>query len=205
MLRLFAAIPLPADIAGSLAKFQQPLPGAKWVDTADYHITLRFAGDVDNLVARELADFLRRIDVNAFQMRLAGFGAFGGNDPRVLWAGVEAGPELISLQRDVENAARASGLKPERQQFKPHVTIARLRHSRAEAVSRFLERHAGARSRTFLVDHFALYSAKPRTGGGPYVIEETFPLAGFHWPDHDDNEDFDGPHIGSAGALHHER
>lgn len=205
MLRLFAAIPLPPDVASSLESVRQPLPGAKWVDTADYHLTLRFAGDVDNLVAREFADFLRRIDLSAFQMRLAGFGAFGGNDPRVLWAGVEAGPDLISLQRDVENAARSSGMKPERQQFKPHVTIARLRHSRAEAVSRFLERHAGARSRWFQVDHFALYSAKPRTGGGPYVIEETFPLAGFHWHYHDDEEGFDGHDVGPGNTMHYER
>lgn len=181
MPRLFAAIPLPSDVVDALGRFQQPLPGAKWVDPADYHLTLRFAGDVDNLVAREFADFLRRIDIGVFQLQLAGFGAFGGNDPRVLWAGVKAASELSELARATENAARSAGLKPERQQFKPHITIARLRHSRVEAVSQFLERHSGARSRSFLVDHFALYSAKPHTGGGPYVIEETFPLAGHQW------------------------
>ena len=203
MPRLFAAIPLPAAVAGALARFQQPLPGAKWIDPNDYHLTLRFAGDVDNIVAREFADFLRRIDINVFEMRLTGFGAFGGNDPRVLWAGVDAGPELVALQRAVETAARSAGLKPERQQFKPHVTVARLRHSRPDAVSKFLERHAGARSPVFLVDSFALFSAKPRTGGGPYVIEETFPLAGYDFAA--DAEEFLEPDFDPPTTLHHER
>lgn len=181
MPRLFTAIPIPEEIRAELSVCQEPLAGAKWLASEDYHLTLRFIGDVDNLTAREFADFLGRIESNVFDMRLIGFGVFGGNDPRSLWAGIEADQTLRALQRANESAARAAGLKPEKQQFRPHVTVARLRHARVEALSKYLERHGGYCSSTFVVDHFVLLSSKPRTGGGPYVIEERFPLVGGEW------------------------
>ena len=195
MLRLFAAIPIPSQITADLAKAKKPLPGARWIEADDLHLTLRFAGDIDNRTAAEFADFLGRIQVNVFQLRMGGLGVFGGNEPRVLWAGVEPSTELDGLQRATEQAARSAGLKPESRQFKPHVTIARLRYTQPDQVSSFLQRHTTANSREFTVDHFALYSAKPRTGGGPYVVEQRFPLVGSYWPDDmafDDAEDYDG-------------
>ena len=193
MIRLFAGIPVPDEFGQVLARLRQPLPGAKWVEPENYHITLRFAGDIDNAVAREFSDFLARIDVNAFSLRINGLGTFGGNDPRVLWAGIEPCAELMTLQRATETAARSAGLKPERQQFKPHITIARLRHTRLDAVSKLLQQHGALESPPFFVDRFALYSSKPRTGGGPYVIERSFALAGAAWDDdfQDEYEDFD--------------
>ena len=178
MIRLFAGIPVPDRIGQALARIKQPLPGAKWVEPENYHITLRFAGDIDNAIAHEFADFLSRIDVDAFSLGITGLGAFGGNDPRVLWAGIEPSEGLMALQRATEMAARSAGLKPERQQFKPHVTLARLRHSRPDAVSKLLQHHGALESPAFLVDRFVLYSSKPRTGGGPYVVERYFALAG---------------------------
>ncbi|MGI9522653.1 MAG: RNA 2',3'-cyclic phosphodiesterase [Hyphomicrobiaceae bacterium] len=186
MPRLFTAIPIPEDIRADLSLHQEPLAGARWLASEDYHLTLRFIGDVDNPMAREFADFLSRIEINVFDMRLVGFDAFGGNEPRTLWAGIEADQTLRALQRANETAARAAGLKPEKQQFRPHVTVARLRHARVEALSKYLERHGGYRSSTFVVDHFVLLSSKPRSGGGPYVVEERFPLVAGEWDNLED-------------------
>ena len=69
-----------------------PLNGARWVDAENMHITLRFAGDIDGRTADELADQLADVSVRPFTVSIAGAGAFGGRDPRVLWAGVEAEP-----------------------------------------------------------------------------------------------------------------
>jgi 2'-5' RNA ligase len=186
MPRLFTAIPLPATVVEQLSRFREPLPGARWLESENYHLTLRFAGDVDNSTASEFADNLARIQLHGFELQLVGFGVFGGDDPRVLWAGVSASPALDGLQRANEIAARAAGLPPERRHFKPHVTIARFTSTRLQAVSRFLGRHAGAVSPPFHVDRFLLMSSKPRTGGGPYVIEEEYPLLGYNWDDDDD-------------------
>ncbi len=183
MPRLFVGLEIPEDIRQRLARLTAPLPGAKWVDNRNYHVTLRFAGDIDNLTAREFVDQLARIDIRCFSMRLKGLGSFGGADPRAIWAGVEAGTELDELARATERAARLAGLKPENRAFVPHVTLARLKHSRDDAVARLLGRHATFRSADIFVGRFVLYSSKPGVGGGPYVIEDTFPLAGGHYGD----------------------
>lgn len=178
MPRLFTGVELPYDIKQRLSLLRQPLPGARWVEPDNFHVTLRFAGDIDNAIARDFAAMLASIDVESFELRLSGLGTFGGKDPRVLWAGVETGPQMDALARANERAARAAGLAPERQQFKPHVTIARFKHARSDMVARFLERNSGFRTPYFRAGSFVLISSKPKTGGGPYVIEDRFQLGG---------------------------
>ncbi len=189
MPRLFTGIEIPEAIREHLARLRLPFPGAKWVAPEDLHITLRFAGDIDARLAAEFAGFLDGVAVQRFEIRLKDLGTFGGGDPRSLWAGVERGPELDALARANERAARAAGLAPSGRSYKPHVTLARLRHSRPEAVARVLEARASFRSEPFLVDRFVLFSSKPRSGGGPYAIEATYPLLGATYND---------PHVGDS-------
>ena len=178
MPRLFSGIELPESIREDLGDLNQPLPGARWVDMDDLHLTLRFVGDIEKRTADDFADLLAGIEVSAFPMRLSGLGTYGGRDPRIIWAGVEAGQELERLARGNERAARAAGLAPPARPFKPHVTLVRLKNSRPEMLARFLQKHGGFRSESFYVTHFTLFSAKPHTGGGPYIVEATFPLFG---------------------------
>lgn len=178
MPRLFAGLELPDDVTEALARLRQPLPGARWIDRANQHMTLRFAGDIDPMRAREFALALAEINAEAFQLRLSGTGTFGGHTPAVLWAGVEKSAELEALQRATEKAARRAGLPPEGRGFKPHVTLARLNYARDEALARFLERHARFSAGPMFVSRFVLFSSRPNIGGGPYVVEDAFNLAG---------------------------
>jgi 2''-5'' RNA ligase len=180
MPRLFTGIELPPSIKDRLARLKAPLPGARWVEPENMHVTLRFAGDINNLAASEFADALAQINVNAFEICFSGLGAFGGHDPHNLYARIESSPSLDALQRANERAARSAGLAPEGRSFKPHVTLARLRHSNPEAVARFLGRHGGFRSKPFIVEQFVLFSSRPNTGGGPYVAEAVFPHGGVY-------------------------
>jgi 2'-5' RNA ligase len=185
MPRIFAAIEIPSDVQDALEALRAPLPGARWIDPGNYHVTLRFAGDLDNGTAREFDAGLAAAGGKAFPLRLKGLGAFGGSSPSSVWAGVEPSCEFDALMRAVERAARGAGLAPAKLSAKPHVTLARLRRSDSAAVARFLERRAAFRSRVFLVDRFVLMSAKPFTGGGPYVVEACYPL-GRTAPDYPD-------------------
>ena len=186
MPRLFTGIEIPADVREQLARQHMPLPGARWIDPNDYHITLRFLGDVDNRTASEFADLLAGIDSHAFELRLSEIGTFGGNDPRAIFANVESSEPLDALARAHERAARQAGLPPEKRTFRPHVTLARLRHPDLTRTIRYLERFAGFRSEPFTAHRFVLYSSKPSVGGGPYVVEEAYPLHG--WMDEYDDE-----------------
>ena len=185
MPRLFTGIPLPSGLAEKLASLATPLAGARWIEPQDMHITLRFAGDIDNRTADAFHAALSSIDEPAFALRMSGFGAFGGQQPRSLWVGVAENPWLNALARANDRAARSAGLKPEKHAFTPHVTLARLKGTQPEAVARVLGRLGAFTSAPFQVDSFTLFSSRPKVGGGPYVVEDIFHLRGAgnagHW------------------------
>lgn len=178
MPRLFTAIELPEETRAELSGLHLPLPGARWLPPEDYHLTLRFAGDIDNRLADEFAANLASIDADAFEIRLKGVCAFGGNDPNLVFADVEPSERLDALARAHEKAARNAGLPVQKRPFKAHVTLARLQHSNAEAVARYLTHFGGYRSEPIFVSRFVLMSSRPGTGGGPYGVVEAFPLRG---------------------------
>ena len=176
MLRLFAGLEIPEQHRLRLSLVRNPLPGAKWVAMEDMHLTLRFAGDIDNRVAEDFASFLAGIEQEPFELRLTEVGAFGGREPRIIHAAADGGEALEALHRATERAARSAGLPTEPHSFKPHVTLARLRGTRPDVVARFLGSRPPLELEPFTVDRFVLFSSRPNTGGGPYVVEETFPL-----------------------------
>ena len=94
------------------------------------------------------------------------------------------------MRRANERAAREAGLPPEGRNFKPHVTLARLRGARADAVATYLERQGGVVAEPFTVNRFVLYSSRNSVGGGPYVIEAAYDLDGANGDD-DDFSDYD--------------
>lgn len=176
MPRLFAGVEVPETIREQLEDMAVPLPGARWIDAEDMHITIRFAGDIDNRTADEFAELLAGIAIAPFQVRLTELAAFGGREPRALYAGVDGGDRLDALHRAADRAARSVGIAPEPRSWKPHVTIARLRGTSSEQVARFLGSRARLVTEPFWVDRFVLFSSRPIVGGGPYVIEEAYPL-----------------------------
>jgi 2'-5' RNA ligase len=193
MPRLFTAIEIPLAVRLHLSLVRAPLAGAKWIEPDNMHITLRFVGDIDGRTADELVSFLAGVRARPFPVTIAGVGAFGGRDPRVLWAGVQAGEPLDALYRANDRAARAAGLEPEGRAFKPHVTLARMRGGRQQAVARFLGENGGLRTQPFTATRFVLLSARPGSGGGPYVVEAEFPFEGSE-PFDEAEERLEDPH-----------
>jgi len=167
------------------------LSGARWIDPENYHLTLRFIGDVDGATARDFTNALGAIDVPPFELRLNGLGSFGGNKPRAIFADLGPSAALETLQRAHERAAREAGLPPESRNFKPHVTLARLRGARADAVAAYLERQGGVEAESFTVNRFVVYSSRNSVGGGPYVIEAAYDLEAAHDAADEDLDDFD--------------
>lgn len=176
MPRLFTALEVPRNVAMSLSLLRGGLPGARWIDVENYHITLRFIGDVDNRTADEIVDRLDRIDRPEFQMSLTGIGSFGSKKPHSVWAGVSASPELGALQGEIERICQRIGLPPDPRKFMPHVTLARLKHCRLDDVVHYLSGRGNFYSAPFVVPRFVLLSSKESVGGGPYVTEEIFSL-----------------------------
>jgi len=189
MPRLFAGLELPSEVADDLTDIQQPLPGARWVNADDLHITLRFFGDLSKRQADELIHCLDGIEEPMFEVVVRGLGTFGGRDPRTLWAGVEPHPHLMALQAAIERAARSAGLAMETRKYHPHITLARLDRAPELALARLISRRNLRVSHTFAPSRFALFSSKPKVGGGPYVVEQVFPLIGGSWDDEWDHDE----------------
>jgi len=176
MPRLFTALELPRNAALSLSLLRGGLPGARWIDVENYHITLRFIGDVDNRTADEIVDRLDRINRPEFQINLSGIGSFGSKKPHSLWAGVSPAPEMFSLQAEIERICQRIGLAPDPRKFTPHVTLARLKACRLEDVVHYLSGRGDFYTMPFTSPRFVLLSSRESVGGGPYITEEIFPL-----------------------------
>ena len=176
MPRLFTALEIPRNAAMSLSLLRGGLPGARWIDVENYHITLRFIGDIDGRTADEVVDRLDRIDRPEFQLNLTGMGSFGSKKPHSIWAGVSPSPEMHALQAEIERICQRIGLPPDPRKFMPHVTLARLRSSRLDDVVHYLSGRGNFRTSPFTVGRFVLMSSKESVGGGPYIVEEAFPL-----------------------------
>ena len=178
MPRLFTGLEIPYDVQLALSLKRGGLPGARWIDPENYHITLRFIGDVDNHVADEISYELDRFSYSdGFRIRLSHLGTFGGDRPRALYAGVENNEALQRLQASHERVLRRVGLEPEARRFVPHVSLARLRGTAAIEVADFIH-HAGQFAPLdFAVRRFVLFSSKNSVGGGPYLVEQSYPLA----------------------------
>jgi 2'-5' RNA ligase len=181
MPRLFTALEIPADIALSLATLRGGLPGARWIDPENYHITLRFIGDIDDALAREVAYLLDQVKRRGFELRIGGLFSFGGRKPRAVIASIPPVAPLIELQAEHERLLQRVGLLPEGRKFTPHVTLARLRDSTSRQVAEYLAERGPFRSAPFRVVRFVLYSSRASTGGGPYIVEAAYPLSSA-WP-----------------------
>jgi len=177
VLRLFTGLEVPATVGDLLAGLRGGLHGARWIDPENYHITLRFIGDIDERTADEVAAALARVRRPGIALRLAGLGSFGSAKPHSLYARVEPTPQLAELQSEHERILQRLGLPPESRKYTPHVTLARLRGTSAGEVAHWLATAGVFASPSFLAHRFVLFSARASVGGGPYIVEEAYPLA----------------------------
>lgn len=177
MIRLFVALALPDRVAEGLLALQCGVPGARWSTREQLHLTLRFIGDVDERDANDIDEALATISAPRFSLELKGVGAFGGKNPRTVWAAVVASESLLHLQRKIESAMQRLGLPPEERKYTPHVTIARLRAAPAGRVMDFLTDRSLYASGAFPVDSFVLFSSRLTPNGSIYVVEREYPLA----------------------------
>jgi len=174
--RAFVALPLPpghrAALAGYLETCARLAPGLRWVPAENLHLTLRFLGATDPERLEALRVELARVRLPGFELALGGLGAFGGSSPRVVWLGLAGGEEQARrLAEAVEAACVAAGAAPEERPFRPHLTLARARDRKPEALPGLPPPPA---LEPWRADRFALYES--RLGGGPARYLE---LAGY--------------------------
>ena len=175
MPRLFTGLEVPQDVAQVLSLLRGGMAGASWVEPENYHLTLRFVGDVDHARAADVFAILEQIRHSPVMVTLDALHAFGKDKPRALVARAVATPALSALQNAQEKLMQRIGLAPEARKFVPHVTLAWLRGASPPAVADFIGGRGLFAALSFEATRFVLYSSRD-FGGGPYRVEETYAL-----------------------------
>lgn len=175
--RLFLGVPLDEEVRAMLAQHLQKhrVPG-RLVPPANWHLTIRFLGNVSEVVMQRLTAELDESDLGeAFEVVLGEMGAF----PRpgraaVVWLAISRGRDrLDELNEIAEEASQAVALAPEERPFAPHLTLSRIRPEtdvRAELAD---YRLAPFR---WTVGEMVLYESHLGRGGAVYEPVERFPL-----------------------------
>ena len=138
-MRLFAALALPWSVREQLAALSgSGVPGARWVPPENYHLTLRFIGDIPTHVARDVDEALLGLRARGFALTLSGMGTFAKSGvSSALWVGIERNLALDHLRAKIETALQRTGLEPERRPGdSPTARPKELRAKARERISR---------------------------------------------------------------------
>jgi 2'-5' RNA ligase len=188
--RLFIALPLPeavkAEIEKAQADLRQALPEGRvrWTKREQFHLTLRFLGNVDAQRFEPLADAVRRACrcSAVLELRAEGIGFFPNlRRPRVVWAGVSDRQEQLSrLQRAVEAATRDFTAEESGERFAGHVTLGRIKAIKREEADGLAKLAAGLAARFFgawTADKVEITHSQLSPDGARHTTLATIPLA----------------------------
>ena len=176
-MRLFVGLDLPWELREQLALLAGGIPGARWLPPENYHITLRFIGEVVAHQAEEIDHALATLRARGFSLSLTGVGTFEkAGRPVALWVGVERNPQLDLLQAKIETACQRAGLDRERRRFAPHVTLARLDNAGEAKLVGWMQAHNLFRSAPVPVEHFTLFSSQLGKEASVYTAEVEYAL-----------------------------
>ena len=133
-IRAFVALPSSPELKSQLSILRDQLieekGDVKWDTPDEYHITLKFLGDVDLSKLSEMEDSLRfaSSSVNPFSLVYSSVGAFPDLvHPKIIWAGAVLNESLVLLQSQIERAFERLGFPAERRSFHPHITLGRVK------------------------------------------------------------------------------
>ncbi|MGD9649576.1 MAG: RNA 2',3'-cyclic phosphodiesterase [Dongiaceae bacterium] len=177
MVRLFVGLRFPFLVQEQLHSIANGLPGATWLPPENYHLTLRFIGEVDNGKAEDIDTMLLQIQAPAFELILRGVAQFGPlESAHSVWASVERSDALYHLRDKVESAVVRAGAEPDHRRFTPHVTLGRLKYSPPDRLEQYLSYHQGFKTPPVPVNDFVLYSSHLGSKGASYEQLAVYPL-----------------------------
>ena len=176
MIRLFVGLDLDEALTAQLTMIQAGLPGARWIEANNLHLTLVFVGEIAQHQARDLDAALLDITQAPFELVVSGLGTFGSAKPHSLWAGLQPSEPLDHLQRKITQCCRDQGLEIEKRKFTPHITVAKLRDTPALRLSDFITHHSPFEGGPLMVTHFTLFQSHLTHQGSQYERVVSYPL-----------------------------
>ncbi|AQZ93607.1 RNA 2',3'-cyclic phosphodiesterase [Halopseudomonas phragmitis] len=175
MPRLFIALELPEPVKQALLQLAEPMPGARWQSAEQLHLTLRFVGEVAAGQVEQVIAALTSLRFRDFTLTVKGMGWFGPpRRPLALWAGVSPQAPLRRLKQQLDHLLAEAGIGPDRQGYKPHITLARL-HGPQPGPEDYVQRHKDLRGPCFRVEHVSLFLSDLSEQGASYRVLGRYP------------------------------
>jgi 2'-5' RNA ligase len=177
-MRLFTALDLPNAVRERFADLQAPeVLDARWTAPSQFHVTLRFIGDVPPDRASRYEQALNQISAPAAHCEPYGLDVLPSRrNPSVLIVGLDRTDTLLSVYRAVSDALENEGLDPENRTYRPHVTLARLNDPSAEDVHDVLKTHNPSGLPSFRATAVHLYESTLTQEGAVHERRATVPL-----------------------------
>lgn len=178
MLRLFVGITIPDKICSQIETLRGGIPGARWIPKENYHLTLSFIGEVDEVKANEADNALRGINFPGFDLSLTQIGYFTKNkeEVRTLWTGVDNYHVLDRLHEKINVAFKNYNIDNSKTRFHAHCTIAKMKDTNIDEVHKYIAMNNLFRSSPFYVDHFCLFASILGSSGSHYRVLAEYPL-----------------------------
>ena len=176
-MRTFFCIPLKTDIASSIGRIASGIRDAtdmraSWVREENYHVTVRFLGEIEPELTVELERIGRRIAarLEPFTLTLDRLGCFPSTArARVLWLGGDASPVFHGLAASLHHELSTLGFPPERKPTVAHVTLARIKGRPDPKLSRVLEESQPSDALKVRADRLVLMESVLTPSGGVYT------------------------------------
>lgn len=176
-MRCFLGLSVPNDACRQLSLLKGGIPGARWLEPHNLHLTLLFMGEMKDDDLQELDWHLQDLDLPSFELQLAGLGCFDRSGLcNSLWAGVEPCQPLLALGKEVRRLAQRLRIPFDGKKFHPHVTLARFAMRSRAALLPWIEERATEPLPSFTTGAFHLYSSKLLEQGAEYQIEASYSL-----------------------------
>lgn len=165
-----------------ISLFQENLSedNINWIRTDHYHLTLKFLGKTSSEKIERMVESLKvsLCEEVSFKLNLSEFGLFGSKySPRVIWAGVEPELKIVKLAQKISKEMESYGFVNDRQNFVPHLTVARIRKLKNKAhFQQVFSKLQSAVKFEQLIDEVVLYESKLSSQGAKYCELAIFPL-----------------------------
>jgi RNA 2',3'-cyclic 3'-phosphodiesterase len=183
-MRLFVALEIPSTVRESLAELLKTLrsvsPKTRWVRPENLHVTLKFIGEVPETKLNAIRSALAVVRSDQLvTLGFHGLGFFSNEEhPRVLWAGIEASPNLKILATEIDQATEKVGIPREKRAFSPHLTLARFEPPRLpEQLRTAIQERAARDFGSLRTNQFHLIESKLKPSGAEYTTVESFSFA----------------------------
>jgi 2'-5' RNA ligase len=133
-IRTFIALEIPDDTIQQIFNLIENHSEAKlfkWENKDKIHLTLKFIGNIEFNLIPELIHQLQFLnEITVLKLSVSKFGMFyHKKQPKIFWAGLEISEQLMEIVNRIENVLLKYGIEKEEPNFKPHLTLLRIKNN----------------------------------------------------------------------------